>query len=380
MDTCVRNGVYDEALDLAAFINRLGVLHAELPVARLLRRQAAEVSAAMLEQLLQRLRGGIQVGGGMARAFIAGASALLQTGLNASSEFMHAQMHTRPTATVRPANHPTPAAARMPARHRLPAAHGGVQRGRAAAAVSEVPGDVVRVAGPAGRAVFSLFTGSVVVLCMPSGGTIHLPTPPTNRLPINANPLQPPTANQPPPQRFSGLVADLDDGDSHEFVKALTDLHRLHMFDVLMQYRAIFFDAAQVSRYSLVMCGPFWRRVVSWGCGGRLAVLQRGLNQPKPTDHQSHQDDKQSAAPATRDSAALYSWVQHRVGAYCRLLRRHLPGVTEGGALASVLEHCSYCGASLSRVGMDFRVGLGLVFWITFAARRLLSQTVCVLA
>jgi hypothetical protein len=61
MDTCVRNGIYDEALDLAAFIGRLGLLHPDLPVVRLLQRQAAEVSAAMLEQLLQRLRGGIQV-------------------------------------------------------------------------------------------------------------------------------------------------------------------------------------------------------------------------------------------------------------------------------------------------------------------------------
>jgi hypothetical protein len=41
-------------------------------------------------------------------------------------------------------------------------------------------------------------------------------------------------------------VAELDDGDSYEFVKALTDVYRLHMFDVLMQYRAIFFDAPQV--------------------------------------------------------------------------------------------------------------------------------------
>jgi hypothetical protein len=63
MDTCVRNGIYDEALDLAAFISRLGLLHPNLPAVQLLQRQAGEVSAAMLEQLLQRLRGSIQVGG-----------------------------------------------------------------------------------------------------------------------------------------------------------------------------------------------------------------------------------------------------------------------------------------------------------------------------
>eukprot|EP00798_Chlamydomonas_sp_ICE-L_P001568 gene1568-32954_t len=36
-------------------------------------------------------------------------------------------------------------------------------------------------------------------------------------------------------------------------------------------------------------------------------------------------------------------------------LRVHLPHITEGGNLASVLEHCMYCGSSLSRVGLDFQ-------------------------
>jgi hypothetical protein len=61
-------------------------------------------------------------------------------------------------------------------------------------------------------------------------------------------------------------------------------------------------------------------------------------------------------ASAARDSAALHSWVQHRVAAYVAALRQHLPNITEGGSLASVLEHATYCGSSLSRVGLDFRV------------------------
>ena len=39
MDTCVRNGVYDEALDLQAFVSRVGLLHPDVPVVKLLLRQ-----------------------------------------------------------------------------------------------------------------------------------------------------------------------------------------------------------------------------------------------------------------------------------------------------------------------------------------------------
>ena len=40
---------------------------------------------------------------------------------------------------------------------------------------------------------------------------------------------------------------------------------------------------------------------------------------------------------------------------YLESLRTALPRITEGGSLASVLEHCMYCGMSLGRVGLDFR-------------------------
>jgi hypothetical protein len=38
---------------------------------------------------------------------------------------------------------------------------------------------------------------------------------------------------------------------------------------------------------------------------------------------------------------------------YMAALAAHLPRVSEGGTLAAVLEHVSYCGTSLSRVGLD---------------------------
>ena len=61
-------------------------------------------------------------------------------------------------------------------------------------------------------------------------------------------------------------------------------------------------------------------------------------------------------------SGAVYSWAAHRVGFYVETLGRHLARIEEGGALASVLEHAMYCGMSLARVGLDFRMLLAPVF------------------
>lgn len=40
---------------------------------------------------------------------------------------------------------------------------------------------------------------------------------------------------------------------------------------------------------------------------------------------------------------------------YLQALQAHLPNIRDGGNLASVLEHCTYCGSSLSRIGVDFQ-------------------------
>ena len=65
---------------------------------------------------------------------------------------------------------------------------------------------------------------------------------------------------------------------------------------------------------------------------------------------------------APSEPGAVYSWAAHRVGFYVEALGRHLARIEEGGALASVLEHAMYCGMSLARVGLDFRMLLTPVF------------------
>jgi hypothetical protein len=54
MDTCVRNGIYDEALDLHAFISRVALLHPELPILQLLAAQVGrrrEVAGGVLQDI-----------------------------------------------------------------------------------------------------------------------------------------------------------------------------------------------------------------------------------------------------------------------------------------------------------------------------------------
>jgi hypothetical protein len=99
----------------------------------------------------------------------------------------------------------------------------------------------------------------------------------------------------------------------YDYLKKLTDTHRVALFDLVMQYRAIFSDDAE--------------------------------------------------GEANREgSALLYSWATHRISKYVELVEATLPRVFEGGALASVYEHCEYCGTSLARVGLDTRPLLRPVF------------------
>mmetsp|Transcript_22882 Transcript_22882/g.58344 ORF Transcript_22882/g.58344 Transcript_22882/m.58344 type:complete len:587 (-) Transcript_22882:344-2104(-) len=239
MDTCVRNAVYDEALDLQAFISRLGLLHPDVPVVKLLMAQVAAVGQTMLQQLLARLKASIQ----------------------------------------------------------LP--------------------ECLRVMGYLRRiAAFSEADLRLQFL-------------------------------QCRDEWVSSLVEELDEGDSYEYVKHLTDVHRLHLFDAVMQYRAVFFDAAGAAAASGT--GP-------GGPGVSATLGASALGGTSPAQ------DAVALAAAVKESAMLHSWVQHRVSLYLAALRAHLPNITEGGNLASVLEHCMYCASSLARVGLDFQGLLAPLF------------------
>lgn len=63
METCVRNGVFDEALDLQSFVSRLAVLHPSIPAVKVLVTQTFEVGKTMLHALLVKLGTNLQLPG-----------------------------------------------------------------------------------------------------------------------------------------------------------------------------------------------------------------------------------------------------------------------------------------------------------------------------
>ena len=127
-------------------------------------------------------------------------------------------------------------------------------------------------------------------------------------------------------ERFvADRVEEIDDTDPHDHLRRLADAHRVHCFDVVMQYRSIFAD--------------------------ERSQADAG-DDPKPTPSSSPYSLSSSSASA--DGGLLYSWSAHRVDAYLRAVDRRFLAFAKG-ALASALEHAKYTGASLARVGLDFR-------------------------
>lgn len=85
------------------------------------------------------------------------------------------------------------------------------------------------------------------------------------------------------------MVDDLEHSNPYDYLKRMADCHKVHLFDVVTQYRAIFAD------------DPFYLEENS-------------------------------------DGGLLYSWAMHRVMSHLAVLQDTLPRITEGVSLGIILE------------------------------------------
>lgn len=198
MDTCVRNGNYDEALDLEAYVCKLSTMHPKLPVIQALAAEVKQTTQSLLSQLLQKLRSNIQ----------------------------------------------------------LP--------------------ECLRIIGYLRRiGVFSEYEMRLQFLrCRESW--------------------------------LNGILDDLDQRNAYEYLKGMVNCHRMHLFDVVNQYRAIFADDT-------------------------------------------------SGSEENYDGGLLFSWAMHQITSHLKNLEVMLPKITEGGSLSNILDQCMYCAMGLGWVGLDFR-------------------------
>ncbi|KAM7507497.1 hypothetical protein LguiA_017950 [Lonicera macranthoides] len=198
MDTCVRNGNYDEALDLEAFVCKLSTMHPKLPVIQALAVEVHQTTQSLLSQLLQKLKSNIQ----------------------------------------------------------LP--------------------ECLRIIGYLRRiGVFSEYEMRLQFLrCREAW--------------------------------LTGILEDLDQRNAYEYLKGMVNCHRMHLFDVVNQYRAIFADDT-------------------------------------------------SGSEENYDGGLLFSWATHQITSHLKTLKFMLPKISEGGSLSNILDQCMYCAMGLGWVGLDFR-------------------------
>lgn len=90
---------------------------------------------------------------------------------------------------------------------------------------------------------------------------------------------------------LTGILDDLDQKSAYDYLKGMVNCQRMHLFDVVNQYRAIFADDT-------------------------------------------------SGSEENYDGGLLFSWAMHQITSHLRTLKAMLPKITEGGSLSNILDQC----------------------------------------
>lgn len=90
---------------------------------------------------------------------------------------------------------------------------------------------------------------------------------------------------------LSGILDDLDQRNVYDYLKGMVNCHRMHLFDVVNQYRAIF-------------------------------------------------NNDKSGSEENYDGGLLFSWAMHQIKNHLITLEAMLPRITDGGSLSNILDQC----------------------------------------
>ncbi|KJE91327.1 hypothetical protein CAOG_02479 [Capsaspora owczarzaki ATCC 30864] len=148
------------------------------------------------------------------------------------------------------------------------------------------------------------------------------------------------------------------------------DACRVHLFDIITQYRAIFTDDWQQlqqqqqqqqqqqlsSSPNIVPASP------RPGFGNLPTFLPLSITDPLTQQQLQLFIQKQQQRHQHQQGRLLLGWVVERVASFVATLEANLAAVSDGATVASLLGQCMYFGMSLGRVGIDFRTLLVPLF------------------
>ncbi len=132
---------------------------------------------------------------------------------------------------------------------------------------------------------------------------------------------------------LQSLIQNIPQTDTYHHISKTIEEYRIHLFDIITQYRAIFAeDADSVSGTSLLSSDKY-------SIGNLLSNNQKDLSESK----------------------LFYYWLQQKIRNFLFILRKDLTAGV-GNRLDSVVSQAMYFGLAFSRVGLDFRALMVPIF------------------